>query len=30
MKRMYGKVIRSIVTVRSNFSGSAANPGAVT
>ena len=30
MKRMYGKVMRSIVTVRPNFSGSAAKPGAVT
>ena len=30
MNRMYGKVIRSIVTVRPNFSGLAANPGAVT
>ena len=30
MKRMYGKVIRSIVTVSANLSGSAAKPGALT
>ncbi len=30
MKKMYGKVTRSIATVRSNFAGSAANPGALT
>ena len=30
MKRMYGKVIRSIVTVSANLSESAAKPGALT